>query len=42
MDTVNMLNTLIKNILTINDKIVISVLKGNASGVGTCIAFAAD
>ena len=42
METVNVLNELIKTILTINDKLIISVLRGNASGVGTCIAFAAD
>lgn len=36
------LNELVKTILTTNDKLIVSVLKGNASGVGACIAFAAD
>ena len=33
---------MIRTILTISDKYIVSVLKGNAAGVGSCIAFAAD
>ena len=42
MKTVSALNKLVKTILIINHKLVISILRGNVSEVGTCIAFATD